>query len=344
MAGRVRGAARPASQPGGVPVAELLAPGARPLKLRLLAGRRGLERRIRQSRVQRPGLALSGYTDYLTYGRVQILGGSEMGYLATLGARARAVALQRLAACEVSCLVVTRGLEAPRELLAAAQRRGVPVLGTPIESTPFIKRLSSYLEERLAERVALHAVLLDVFGLGVLVTGESGIGKSECALELVDRGHRLVADDVAEILRVGEGLLGSSPDLTRDHMELRGLGVVNVKDLYGVSSIRQRQRVELVVSLERWEPGREYDRLGLGEETYEILGLALPLVRMPVAPGRNIALLVEVAARNQLLKGRGYDAARRFVRRVDALLSGAGVAGGPGAGRSPGGRRGSRGE
>lgn len=331
MARRAQRGARTEGQAGGLAVAELLTADARPLRLRLLAGRRGLDRRVLQSRVQRPGLALAGYSDYLNYGRVQIVGGSEVGYLATLGARERATALKRLAACPVSCLVLTRGLQAPRELVRAAESRGVPLLATPMESTAFIKRLSSYLEERLAERVALHAVLLDVFGLGVLVTGESGIGKSECALELVDRGHRLVADDVVEVLRVGEALLGSSPDLTRDHMELRGLGVVNVKDLYGVSSIRQRQRLELVVSLERWEPGREYDRLGLSEEPYEILGLPLPLVRMPVAPGRNIALLVEVAARNQLLKGRGYHAARRFVRRVDALLSG----GGPAVGRAP---------
>lgn len=319
--------ARVEGRDGGVPVAELLAADARPLRLKLLAGRRGLDRRILQSRVQRPGLALAGYSDYLNYGRVQIVGGSEMGYLATLAPRARTAALRRLAACPVSCLVLTRGLQAPPELVRETQARGVPLLATPMDSTAFIKRLSAYLEERLAERVALHAVLLDIFGLGVLVTGESGIGKSECALELIDRGHRLVADDMVEVLRVGEALFGSSPDLTRDHMELRGLGVVNVKDLYGVSSIRQRQRLELVVSLERWEPGREYDRLGLSEEPYETLGLPLPLVRMPVAPGRNIALLVEVAARNQLLKGRGYHAARRFVRRVDALLSGTGAAG-----------------
>jgi HPr kinase/phosphorylase len=222
--------------------------------------------------------------------------------------------------------VVTKGLRPPRELLRAANQSGVPVLVTPIESTPFIKSLSALLEERLAQRLQMHAVLLDVFGLGVLMVGESGIGKSECALELVDRGHRLVADDVVELKRIGADVIGTSPELTRDHMELRGLGVINVKDLYGVSSIRPTARVELVVSLERWETGKEYDRLGLREESHEALGARLPLVRMPVAPGRNIALLVEVAARNQLLKERGYHAARRFVRRADALLAGRGAA------------------
>ena len=171
-------------------------------------------------------------------------------------------------------------------------------------------------------------MLLDVFGLGVLILGESGIGKSECALDLVDRGHRLVADDVVEVKRMGDELVGVSPDLTRYHMELRGLGVLNIKDLYGVSSIRLSKRVELVVQLERWDPGKEYDRLGLRDERFPILGVPLPLVRMPVAPGRNIALLVEVAARNQLLqRGRLRRGAplRRARRRAD-LGHGAGAA------------------
>jgi HPr kinase/phosphorylase len=157
--------------------------------------------------------------------------------------------------------------------------------------------------------------------------GESGIGKSECALDLIDRGHRLVSDDVVDIKRMADALVGSSPDLTRYHMELRGLGVINIKDLYGVSSVRMSKKVELVVSLERWEVGREYDRLGLHDERYPILGVELPLVRMPVAPGRSIAILVEVAARNQLLKARGYDAARRFAEQVDEMI-GADEAGG----------------
>ncbi|HXY41146.1 MAG TPA: HPr kinase/phosphorylase, partial [Vicinamibacteria bacterium] len=150
--------------------------------------------------------------------------------------------------------------------------------------------------------------------------GDSGIGKSECALDLIDRGHRLVADDVVEIKRMGDVLVGDSPDLTRYHMELRGLGVLNIKDLYGVSSIRLSKRVELVIQLERWDPAKEYDRLGLRNESFLILGVEVPMVRMPVAPGRNIALLVEVAARNQLLREGGYDAARRFVERVDRLV------------------------
>jgi HPr kinase/phosphorylase len=302
-----------------VRVRELLDPSAG-LGLRLAAGEAGLDHVVTLSRVQRPGLALTGYTDYIRYGRVQILGASELGYLRKLSAVRRGSVLRRLASCRVSCFVVTKGLDPPAELIAEAEARGIPILVTPAESTPFIKALSAFLEERLALRLHLHSVLMDVFGLGVLIVGESGIGKSECALDLIDRGHRLVADDVVEIRRIGDLLIGCSPDLTRYHMELRGLGVINIKDLYGVSSIRTSQRVELVVSLERWEAGREYDRLGLQAEKFLILDQEMPLIRMPVAPGRNLAILVEVAARNQLLKERGYDAARRFVERVDEMI------------------------
>jgi HPr kinase/phosphorylase len=302
----------------GVPVSELLA--ADGLKLDLAAGRRGLGHRVHAARVQRPGLALTGYTDYIRYGRVQIIGSSETGYLAKLRPRRREAILERLCRCRITCFVVTKGIVTPTELLEAAEERGIPLLTTPLESTVFIKLLSAFLEERLATRLHLHSVLLDVFGLGVLIQGDSGIGKSECALDLIDRGHRLVADDVVEVRRMGDVLVGASPDLTRYHMELRGLGILNIKDLYGVSSIRLSKRLELVVQLERWEAGKEYDRLGLRDETFLILGVEVPLARMPVAPGRNIALLVEVAARNQLLREGGYDAARRFVERVDGMV------------------------
>ena len=312
-----------------VKVRDLLDRDALGLVLRLRAGKKGLDREILLARVQRPGLALTGYTDYIRYGRVQIVGGSEIGYLSKLSARRRASIVARLARCRVSCFVVTKGLKPPRELLAEAEARDVPVLVTTAESTPFIKQLSAFLEDKLAQRLHLHSVLMDVFGLGVLITGESGIGKSECALDLIDRGHRLVADDVVEIKRLADTVVGVSPDLTRYHMELRGVGVINIKDLYGVSSIRMAKRVELVVSLERWESGKEYDRLGLRDEQFPILGVDVPLIRMPVAPGRNIAILVEVAARNHLLKERGYDAARHFADRVDELV-------GPVRGRRPG--------
>jgi HPr kinase/phosphorylase len=271
-------------------------------------------------------LALTGYTQYVAYGRVQIVGASEIGYLRTLGPARRRLLLRRLCRCRISCFVVTKGLAPPRELIAEANARGIPVLATPAASTAFIKLLSAFLDDRLAMRVHLHAVLVDVFGLGVLILGESGIGKSECALDLIDRGHRLVADDVVEIKRLGSALVGTSPALTRHHMELRGLGVINIKELYGVSSLRASKRVELVVSLERWGADKDYDRLGLRRESHDVLGVAVPQIRLPIAPGRNNAMLVEVAARNQLLRERGYDAARRFARRVDEMVGVPGVA------------------
>jgi HPr kinase/phosphorylase len=319
--------AAPGAEPA-LAVRELLLPEAR-LRLKLAAGRAGLDRTVHLSRVQRPGLALTGFTDYIRYGRVQIMGSSELGYLGTLAPARRRAVLARLGRCRISCFIVTKGLAPPSELKAECQARGIPLLVTPTDSTAFIKHLSAFLDERLALRMHLHSVLVDVFGLGVLIVGESGIGKSECALDLIDRGHRLVSDDVVELKRMGDALEGSSPELTRHHMELRGLGVINIKDLYGVSSIRPSKRIELVVSLERWEAGKEYDRLGLRDEKYPILGLEVPLIRMPVAPGRNLTLLVEVAARNQLLKSRGYDAARRFAERVDQLIEGGGRRPGP---------------
>ena len=230
--------------------------------------------------------------------------------------------LRKLCRCRISCFVVTKGIPPAPELLSAAEARGIPVLTTPLESTPFIKLLSAFLEERLATRLHLHSVLLDVFGLGVLILGESGIGKSECALELIDRGHRLVADDVVEVKRMGDLLVGVSPDLTRYHMELRGLGVLNIKDLYGVSSMRLSKRIELVVQLERWDAGQGVRPARAARREVPDAGRRGAARAHAGRPGRNIALLVEVAARNQLLREGGYDAARRFVERVDELVAG----------------------
>jgi HPr kinase/phosphorylase len=205
--------------------------------------------------------------------------------------------------------------------MVEAERARVPLLKTVIATPTAIAKLSSLLEDSLAERTMIHAVLMDVLGLGVLIAGESGIGKSECALDLIVRGHRLVADDTVEVRRRQETILiGACPELTRHHMELRGLGVINVKELFGIASTRSSKRIELVVQLERWVPTREYERLGLDDAFFEILGLQVPLLKMPVAPGRNIAILVEVAARNQLLRQRGHHAARELAARLEASL------------------------
>ena len=291
------------------------------LTLDLLAGAGGLDRRITSPHVQKTGLALAGFDEYLRPGRVLIFGESEIRFLESLAADARLHALQAALRHDFPCILITGGFEPPLELLREAERTGVPLLQTATVTPSAIARLSAFLEDALAERTVFHAVLLDVLGLGVLLTGESGIGKSECALDLVVRGHRLVADDAVEIRsRAQSFVLGSCPELTRHHMEIRGLGLINVQDLFGVASTRTSKRVELVVQLERWEHGREYDRLGLDESYYELLGTRIPMIRMPVAPGRNVAILVEVAARNQLLRARGHHAARRLTERLNQQL------------------------
>ena len=291
------------------------------LGLEVLAGAEGLDRAISSPYVLKTGLALAGFDAYLQAGRVLIFGASELGYLVGLEAGARRESLARAFGHDIPCVLVTLGLEVPPEVLAEADRTGVPVLRTPLATPVAIAKLTSFLEDTLAERTIVHAVLMDILGLGVLIVGESGIGKSECALDLVLRGHRLVADDTVEIRRVSESvLIGTCPEPTRYHMELRGLGIINVLDIFGVASTRPSKRLELVVQLERWEAGREYERLGLDDRFYEILGLRVPMNRMPVAPGRSVANLVEVAARTQLMRARGRHAARELADQLGDRL------------------------
>jgi HPr kinase/phosphorylase len=291
------------------------------LDLDLLAGAAGLERRITLPYVQKTGLALSGFDEYLRTGRVLIFGESEIRFLERMTPEDRAVTLRRLFERDFPCVMITMGLDGPAELAAEAERASVPLLRTALTTPVAIARLTTLLEDRLAPRETRHGVLMDILGLGVFLTGESGIGKSECALDLVVRGHRLVADDTVEIRCRGEAvLIGTCPEMTRHHVEIRGLGLVNVTDLFGVSATRSSKRVELVVHLERWDPGREYERLGLDSTTAEILGVSVPLVTMPVAPGRNVAMLVEVAARNQLLRSRGRHAAQLLAARLERRL------------------------
>jgi HPr kinase/phosphorylase len=291
------------------------------MDLELLAGGEGLERLITVPHTQKTGLALSGFDAYLRSGRVLVFGESEVRYLDTLPPPDRAAVMQRVFSRNLPCLVVTDGHTPADEVMDEANRARVPLLRTRVATPEAMARLSTLLDTYLAARGVVHGVLLDILGLGTLVIGESGIGKSECALDLVVRGHRLVADDAVELrCRAQSFIIGNCPELTRHHMEIRGLGLVNVQDLFGVASTRTSKRVELVVQLERWEPGREYDRLGIDDQFYETLGVRIPMIRMPVAPGRNVAMLVEVAARNQLLRTRGHHAARRLVDRLHEQL------------------------
>jgi HPr kinase/phosphorylase len=311
------------SEPRGVTVATVLRDLAdsRAIDLELLAGGDGLDRLITIPHTQKTGLALSGFDAYLRGGRVLVFGESEVRYLEGLATPERTAALKRVMGHDLPCVLVTDGFAPPPELAIEADRAGVPLLRTRAATPEAMSRLSAVLDTYLAARGTIHGVLMDILGLGVLVIGESGIGKSECALDLVVRGHRLVADDAVELrCRAQSFVLGSCPELTRHHMEIRGLGLINVQDLFGVASTRTSKRVELVVQLERWEHGREYDRLGLDESYYELLGIRIPMIRMPVAPGRNVAILVEVAARNQLLRSRGHHAAKRLVKRLSETL------------------------
>lgn len=310
-------------EPQGVTVATVLRDLAesRALELELLAGEAGVDRRITIAQPQKTGLALSGFDAYLRGGRVLVFGESEIRYLETLPPADRATALRRVLSHPLPCLLITGGFEPPLEARTESDRVGVPLLRTPTGTPNAMSRLSAVLDTYLAARGVVHGVLMDVLGLGVMMVGESGIGKSECALDLVVRGHRLVADDSVELRCRSESfVIGTCPELSRHHMEIRGLGIINVRELFGVASTRSSKRVELVVQLERWEHGREYDRLGLDDQFYEVLGIRIPTIRMPVAPGRNVAILVEVAARNQLLRTRGHHAARRLVERLNQQL------------------------
>jgi HPr kinase/phosphorylase len=301
-------------------VRELLSDTAEPVKLELVAGGEGLDNILNRSSVQKPGLALTGFLEYIHPGCIQILGRTEITFLTERPPVERTRILSQLCRHGGSCFVVTCGMEAPPELVAETERHSVPLLTTVLPSSPCIDYLTRYLEDRLAPQTVIHGTLLDIYGIGVLLLGESGVGKSECALDLVVRGHRLVADDVVEIKRRREVLIGTGPELTRYHMELRGLGIINVKDLFGVAAVRMNKFVEYVIRLDPWRTGKRYDRLGLDEQNFEILGIDLPFVEMPVGPGRNLSVLIEVAARNHLLKLKGYHPARELARLLGNRL------------------------
>src|SRR3954451_21349853 len=298
------------------------------LALKLITGDDGLGRTIVRPRVQKPGLAFAGYYEYIKQWRVQIIGESETKYLLSLPPRLREKRVRDVAALDVSCFIVTKGIAPLEEFRHECEKRSVPLFSTQAMSSTSITRTTYFLEETMAPKLTMHSGLLDVYGIGVLLLGDSGIGKSECALDLIYRGHRLIADDMVIIKRhPNDVLLGYSNDLLPQHMELRGIGIIDIKDLFGVASTRDVKPIDLVVKLEKWVEGTEYDRLGIDGETSEPLGVSKPSVRLPVASGRNLALLVEIAARNHLMKLQGYDSARAFLQRIDAQIAKQGSAG-----------------
>jgi len=287
------------------------------LGLTLMAGRKGLKKKITHPQVQKMGLAMTGFTRFINPERLQVLGNTEVAYFQTLSPELQTEVIRQICGLELSCLVVTRNLEIPEMLLHIADDKGIPLFRTSLSSTDFIERVSKFLEERLAATQSLHGVLIDVFGVGVLLLGKSGIGKSECALDLILRGHRLVADDMVSIRkRSPTELIGSGFEVIQHHMEVRGLGIINIRSLFGVEAIREQKKVELVLELVEWDTQQEYDRLGFEEEKYTILGVELPMLRIPVTPARNLTTIIEVAARNYLLKRMGYDSALEFEKKL----------------------------
>ncbi len=306
----------------GVPVKELLE-GGRTSRfcLELVAGEKGLSRELATSRIQKPGLLLTGLLEELHSDRIQIFGAAEIGYLNSLGGQELKSVIEVLEKPDIPAIIVTRELEPPEFLVELCRKKDVPLLKTSQTSSVLIEGISKYLEERLAPTTMLHGVLLDVLGVGIIIIGKSGIGKSECALDLVSRGYRLVSDDVVLIKRMPPSILiGTASDLIRYHMEIRGLGIVNIKDLFGITAIREKKQMDLVVELVRWESDSEYERLGFEENSYEILGVGLPYLKIPVSPGRSVATIVEVAARNQILKIMGHHSAKRLEAHLDNAM------------------------
>lgn len=303
-----------------IAIARLLEETPYDLKLELIAGHAGLSRRISHARIQKPGLALTGFTEHLHPERAQIFGNTEISYLRTLGEEQQKAVLAKVFESNIACVIVTKGLEIPQALIDGCERTQLALMRTPHVSSAFISQLQSFLEEALTATGTLHGVLVDVFGVGVLLLGKSGIGKSEIALDLIMRGHRLVADDVVHLLRKQADVYGAGNDLIQHHMEIRGLGILNVEALFGIAAVRDRKKIELVIELIEWAAGSEYDRLGLDQESMNIVGVEVPYAQVPVRPGRNMTTIVEVAARNHLLKLRGHNSAEEFAERLNRAI------------------------
>jgi HPr kinase/phosphorylase len=292
-----------------ITVGELLARAE--LNVTAVAGIEGLSRTVTVPRIQKPGLALTGWPEQLHAHRVLVLGGTEIEYLQS-HEPARKVGIETLLASDPACVVVCRSLTPPAELVDAVNAHRVPLLVSSLVTADFIANVTGWMSDKLAPSTELHGVLMDVLGIGVLVVGKSGIGKSETALDLIVRGHRLVGDDVIRIRRQGGRLSGCGAGILGHHMEIRGLGIINIKDLFGIASVREAKVIDLVVELHEWDADVEYDRLGFDEHTEHLLDMPVTKLRLPVRPGRNIATLIEVAARNQLLKAQGIHSARNF--------------------------------
>ncbi|MDR0553741.1 MAG: HPr(Ser) kinase/phosphatase [Treponema sp.] len=288
------------------------------LNLHCAGGRKGLSREITVPELNRPGLALSGFYDSFAYRRIQILGRGEVSYLQKLSDEGKIDTIRQMFSYTIPCCIVTHNLCPDAGFFEEAENAQCPVLQTDLETSEFIARLMRILADIFAPQKSIHGVLVEVYGVGILILGDSGVGKSETALELIERGHRLVADDVVDIRNVsGNILLGAGANrIIGHHMEIRGLGIINITHLYGVGAIRDRKQIQLVVALEAWDPQKVYDRLGIEDKVMDILGINVPMLEIPVKPGRNIPIIIEAAAMNERLKKMGYNSAKEFNQNV----------------------------
>ncbi len=287
------------------------------LSLELVAGHKGLDNKLAFSDVHRPGLVLAGFVGLFTYDRAQVMGNSEMLYLGGLSPQGCRMVLETIYQFDIPCIVITDDNDVLPVMKELSDQRGVPLLTTSFSTTKFSHFFSDYLDDVFAPRTTQHGSLVDVYGIGLLFVGRSGIGKSEIALDLVERGHRLVADDVVFVFRKLQGMLvGTSADTLRDHLEIRGLGVLNVRNMFGVRAVRFQKRVEVVVKLVEWDDSERYDRIGLEEDWVSILDVEIPQVTIPIYPGKNITVIAEAIALNYQLKIQGYHTAREFNRRL----------------------------
>ena len=301
----------------GLRVRDLLERKGDPLQLEALTGEVGLERIIPTPEASSPGLVLAGYTKRFAAHRMHVLGETEITYLASLGAAERRASLETFLRFDLPCVVISKGQDPPPELLELARAQGVPVIRTKLKTAEFYRRLKPFLDEAFAPNTTVHASLADVFGVGLLFLGRSGIGKSECVLDLVERGHRLVADDIVHVTRHGNDvLIGRGHELARHYMEIRGVGLIDIRALFGVRAVRQQKRIEVVVQLDDWDATREYDRTGLDGQTTQLLDITLPLVTVPLNPGKNLTVICEVVAMNHLLRYSGVDSAKHFNERL----------------------------
>ncbi|WP_163654947.1 HPr(Ser) kinase/phosphatase [Listeria sp. PSOL-1] len=292
------------------------------LQLELVCAEEGLERPILTSDLSRPGLELTGFFSYYPEDRVQLFGMTEISFSEGMEPKERLKRYRQMCTSRTPAFVVSRNLETPKELIQAASEVSIPVLRSRLKTTRLSVYITNFLESKLAPVISMHGVLVDIYGLGVLITGNSGVGKSETALELVKRGHRLVADDNVEIRQEDElSLIGSSPAIIEHLLEIRGLGIINVMTLFGAGAVRSSKKITLVVHLENWDSEKHYDRVGLDEEKTRIFDMDVPKITIPVRPGRNLSVIIEVAAMNFRLKNMGYNAAEQFTQDLNKLIN-----------------------